>query len=75
MKTLKVHPETNGGRAVKFVQNLLDENPKENRFLAMTILKGLGLDVSFLSMSNVSFKDTFETKGNLKSPLIVVFVS
>ena len=32
MKTIKTHPETNGGKAIKIAKKLIEENPKENRF-------------------------------------------
>jgi len=72
MKTIKLHPQTNGGKAITTVKTLLEENPKDNRFLAMCILKGLGLEVDFISMSKVIFTEDFEIVGGLRSPLITV---
>lgn len=75
MKTIKTHPETNGGKAIKIAKKLIEENPKENRFLSMTILKGLGLEVDFLSMGNATFNEGTELKANLQSPFIEVKIN
>jgi hypothetical protein len=74
MKTLKVHPNTNGGRTVLFAQQLWEDNPKDNRFLVTTIYKGLGLDVSFLNVDKIVVKESFVRVGDLNSPLLVVTI-
>lgn len=74
MKKLKFHPNTNGGRTLQHALDLLAQYPKENRFLSMTILKGLGLDVDFVSMSKIKVEEGSETVGNLESPFISVYL-
>lgn len=74
MKKLKSHPNTNGGKVVRYALDLLVQNPKDNRFLAMIILKGLGLDVGFVTMSNIKVEEGFDLVGDLKSPFISVYL-
>lgn len=74
MKTLKISSQTNGGRAVKTAKDLLEDNPKTNRFLVMCILKGLGLEVDFMSMSRVKFKESIEVVNSDECSFITVSV-
>lgn len=69
MKKLSIHPNTNGGRAIQTSKQLLEN---KNKFLCITILKGLGMEVEMTS--NITFSTEFETVGGLRSPLITVEV-
>ena len=74
MKVIKLVPQTNGGRAIITAKELLEKSPKTNRFLVMCILKGLGLEVDFVSMSKVKFKEGIETVNNIRSSFVSVSV-
>ena len=74
METIKLVPQTNGGRAIITAKELLEKNRKTNRFLVMCILKGLGLEVNFVSMSKVKFKEGTETVNNIRSSFVSVSV-
>ena len=71
---IKMHPDTNGGRTMKHALDLLVQNPKNNRFLAMTILKGLGLKVDFISISKLKAEEGIELKGGLQYTFIKVYL-